>query len=227
MHETKAKINRRIMETTKKVTLDGSSECIQYLSTVDKRLAKAISMVGPITYQPHEDSYSFLVHEIIEQMLSTKVSKKMFERLTILCNGDVTPIAVSLLTDDQIRGIGISQSKVSYIRNLTYAITKGELLLDALGDLPDKTIMDLLCSIRGIGSWTAKMYLIFVLDRQDVLPFEDFAFLQGYKWLYKTEDISRKSVEKRCRKWKPYSSIAARYMYKALDLGFTKNEFHL
>jgi len=76
-------------------------------------------MVGPITYQPHEDSYSFLVREIIEQMLSTKVSKKMFERLTILCNGDVTPIAVSLLTDDQIQGIEISQSKMSYIRNLT------------------------------------------------------------------------------------------------------------
>ncbi|MCC8014242.1 MAG: hypothetical protein LIO87_03520 [Eubacterium sp.] len=81
--------------------------------------------------------------------------------------------------------------------------------------------------ILGIGKWTAKMYLIFVLDCPDVLPVEDAAFLQAYKWLYKTEDCSEKSVYKKCKKWKPYSSIAARYLYRALDMGYTKKEFHL
>lgn len=209
------------------ITLNETSDSIQYLSKRDRRLAKAISMIGPITYQPYDDSYSFLVHEIIEQMLSTKVSRKMFERLSILCDDEITPAKVSQLTDEQIRDIGISRSKVSYIRNLTNAIVNGKLQLENLEELPDKAITESLCSIRGIGPWTAKMYLIFVLDRQDVLPLEDFAFLQGYKWLYKTEDVSRKSVEKRCQKWKPYASIAARYMYKALDMGFTKSEFHL
>lgn len=212
---------------TNVITLDDSSECIQYLCRKDKRLAKAIHMVGPITYRPHEDSYAFLVHEIIEQMLSTKVARKMFERLSVLCNDDITPIAISHLSDEQIRGIGISNSKVSYIRNLTNAIIEGELNLNALDSMADTEITKLLCSIKGIGKWTAKMFLIFVLDRQDVLPYEDYAFLSGYKWLYKTEDVSRHSVEKRCRKWKPYSSIAARYLYKALDMGFTKSEFHL
>ena len=70
-------------------------------------------------------------------------------------------------------------------------------------------------------------YLLFVLNRQDILPLEDVAFLQAYGWLYKTQDRSRSSVEKKCRKWKPYSSIAARYLYRALDDGYTKQEFHL
>lgn len=215
------------MILNKTVTLDENSKSIQYLCNRDKILAKAIKLIGPISYQPHEDAYGFLIHEIIEQMLSTKVSKKMYERLLDLCNGEIIPNVVRQLTDDQIRGIGISNSKVSYIRNLTNEIIEGRLNLSSLQVYTDREIMDALCSIKGIGSWTAKMYLIFVLDRQDVLPFEDYAFLQGYKWLYKTEDTSRKTVEKKCKKWKPYSSIAARYMYKALDMGLTKKEFHL
>lgn len=74
--------------------------------------------------------------------------------------------------------------------------------------------MKKLMPISGIGIWTAKMYLIFVLDRKDILPFEDDAFLQSYRWLYKTTDISKESIIKKCSKWKPCFSIAARYMYK-------------
>ena len=93
--------------------------------------------------------------------------------------------------------------------------------------MTDEAALKELVSLHGIGIWTAKMYLIFVLDRQDILPFEDVAFLQSYKWLYKAEDVSKASIEKKCKKWKPYSSIAARFLYRALDMGFTKKEFHL
>ena len=71
------------------------------------------------------------------------------------------------------------------------------------------------------------MYLIFVLDRQDVLPFEDGAFLQSYRWLYNTTDTTPASVKKKCANWNPYYSIAARYLYRILDLGLTKEDFHL
>ena len=101
-----------------------------------------------------------------------------------------------------------------------------DLVLSDLTKLSDLEVIKKLTKYRGIGNWTAKMYLIFVLNRQDILPYEDGAFIQAYKWLYKTDDISPKAVEKKCRKWKHYSSIAARYMYRALDLGFTKDEFH-
>ena len=90
---------------TEIITLDINSPPIQYLCKKDKRLAKVISMVGPITYSPHEDDpYRFLIHEIIEQMLSVKAGQKIFSRLEELCAGNVNPDNISALTDEQIRG---------------------------------------------------------------------------------------------------------------------------
>lgn len=210
------------------ITLDMNSPSIQYLCKRDKRLAKVISMVGPITYSPHEDDpYCFLIHEIIEQMLSVKAGQKIFARLEELCAGDVNPDNVSALTDEQIRSTGTSNAKVEYLRNLTNALESGSLSFDKLNEMTDKDVIHEMTKIRGIGTWTAKMYLMFVLNRPDILPVEDGAFLQGYRWVYKTEDCKPASVAKKCKKWKPHSSIAARYLYRALDSGLTKEEFHL
>ena len=106
-------------------------------------------------------------------------------------------------------------------------LISGILVFDDLINQTDEEIIHELTSFRGIGTWTAKMFLIFGLNRPDVLPYEDAAFLQSYKWMYKTSDCSKESIMKRCKKWKPYSSIAARYLYRALDYGLTKDEFHL
>lgn len=184
-------------------------------------------MVGPITYQPHDDAFAFLVHEIIEQMLSIKAGAKIYSRLEELCNGSVTANNICQLTDEQIKSIGTSISKVSYIRGITNAVLSGEIDLEELSSLSDQQICKKLLTLKGVGNWTTKMYLIFVLDRQNVLPTEDIAFIQAYEWMYKTTDSSKESIEKRCKKWKPYSSIAARYLYRALDAGFTKEEIHL
>lgn len=209
------------------ITLTSDSESIRYLCKKDKRLARVISSIGPISYQPYEDGYAFLVHEIIEQMLSIKAGVKIYVRLENLCAGSITVSAINSLSDEQIRSIGTSAAKVSYIRSLTQAIDSGTLNFAELPKRNDEEIIKALTSIKGIGNWTAKMYLIFVLDRQDVLPTEDVAFLQAYEWLYKTTDHSTTSVTNKCKKWKPYSSVAARYLYRALDSGLTNTEFHL
>ncbi len=210
------------------ITLSMNTPSVQYLCKKDKRLAKVINMVGPITYTTHaDDPYAFLVHEIIEQMLSIKAGAKIFGRLSDLCNTNIVPATISQLTDDQLKSTGTSQNKVAYIRALTDAITDGNLCLNSLFECPDKDVIKELTRIKGIGNWTAKMYLIFVLNREDVLPIEDIAFLQSYKWMHKTEDISKESIRKKCKKWKPYSSIASRFLYCALDYGLTKTTFHL
>lgn len=209
------------------ITLTPESESIQYLCKKDKRLAKVISTIGPISYHPYDDGYAFLVHEIIEQMLSVKAGAKIYERLETLCAGSITPGAINRLSDEEIRSTGTSSAKVSYIRSLTAAVISGALDLSSLVSMTDSEIIKTLTAIKGIGNWTAKMYLIFVLDRPDVLPTEDVAFLQAYQWLYKTDDRTPESVRRKCKKWKPYSSIAARYLYRALDGGYTKEEFHL
>lgn len=210
------------------VTLDMNTPSVQYLCKKDKRLAKVISMVGSISYVPHEeDAFAFLVHEIIEQMLSVKAGQKIYGRLEELCKGGISPIRISALTDEQIRSTGTSSAKVEYIRNITNAITSRTLDFSVMWQFSDEEVIASLTKIRGIGKWTAKMYLMFVLDRQDILPFEDGAFLQVYRWMYKTQDCSEKAVTAKCKKWKPYSSVASRFCYRALDAGMTKEEFHL
>lgn len=211
------------------IILDMDSTEIVYLCKKDKRLAKVISLVGTLEYAPRnaEDGYAFLIHEIIEQMLSIKAGRKIYSRLEELCNNKVSPQNISSLSIEDIRSTGTSAAKAKYIQNVTKAVLSGSLDLPELEKLSDTEVMKRLTSIQGIGNWTAKMYLIFVLNRPDVLPYEDGAFLQSYRWMYKTNDSSMESVKKKCQKWKPYSSIASRYLYKALDMGLTKAEFHL
>ena len=213
---------------TNEVILDMDTASVQYLCKKDKRLAKIIQMVGPIRYVPYsENPYAFLIHEIIEQMLSAKAGQAIYGRLQNLCDGEIAPERISALSDEIIRGIGTSSSKVKCIRETTNAVEMGVLDFNKLQTLPDDKVMSCLTQIHGIGKWTAKMFLLFVLDRPDVLPLEDVAFLQTYRWIYKTTDCSPAAVLKKCKKWRPYSSVAARFFYKALDSGLTKDEFHL
>lgn len=209
------------------ITLTADSPSVKYLCKKDKRLAKVIAIIGNLTYVKHENPYAFLVHEIIEQMLSVKAGQKILERLNEMCNGSITPEKINVFSVDEIKQIGTSFAKAGYIKNLTESVLSGALDFEVLNELSDKDVIKELTKLKGIGEWTAHMYLIFVLDRPDVLPITDVAFLQVYKWLYKTNDCSKQSVIKKCKKWKPYSSIAARYFYRILDGGYTKEEFHL
>ena len=200
-------------------TLRKDSEEIQYLSQQDEKLAHIISLVGEITYEPFDDPYRFLVSTIIGQMLSNKVGDIITDRLTSLCDGRIAVDAIETLSDEDIRSTGLSKAKIEYIRILTKAVQDGAIDFNDLLYLPDKDVIKKLTSLRGIGMWTAKMYLIFVLDRQDILPFEDGAFLQAYKSVYNARKLNHETIMRRCRCWKPYSSIAARYLYRALDTG--------
>lgn len=209
------------------IKLNADTPAIQYLCRKDKHLAKVIRMIGPIEYRPAENGYWFLVREIMGQMLSNKVAAVFVQRLLDLTAQPITPAKIAALTDQQLRTVGISNSKVRYIRNLTTAIQSRQLVLANLATEPDTAVLKSLTAVKGIGNWSAKMYLIFVLDRPNVLPYEDVAFLQGYGWMWNTHDYKKQSVVKRGRKWSPYASIAVRYMYRALDLGLTKQQFHL
>ena len=212
----------------KLITLDNTSLSVQYLCKKDKRLAKVISLTGKITYKPFTaNPYEFLIHEIIEQMLSIKAGEKIFNRLIDLCGGELTPEKVIKLDENQIRSIGTSSSKVKYIRCVTENVLNGNLSFNELSKMDDITARKKLTGMHGIGNWTAKMYMIFVLDRQNILPYEDITFQNAYKWMYKTDDVTPASIMKRCKKWEPYSSVASRFLYQAFDMGLTKEEFRL
>ena len=200
-------------------------ESLDHLQKVDKRLSKVIERIGVLEYHSYNDSgdgFVFLVREIVGQMISSKVKKVLYNRLLELCANEITPCRISALSIEDLRGIGLSKSKSEYIINLANWTKEGSINFSALNQLSDENIIKSLTAIKGIGNWTAKMYLIFFLQREDVLPYEDGAFLQAYKWLYNTKKTTPESISRKCKKWKPYQSIGARYMYQALDRGLTK-----
>ena len=200
---------------------------VQYLCTKDKRLAKLIDMVGDIEYREQPDYFVRLVRSIINQMLSNKAAHVIGGRIVALCGRDITPENLLKLDREQLRKAGLSYTKADYILGVAKAATAGNLDFSRFPDMTDEEVIKELTRLRGVGTWSAKMFLIFTLNRMDVLPYEDVAFLQTYAWLYKTDDLRPAMIIKRCKKWKPYSSIAARYFYYALDMGLTKQEFHL
>lgn len=199
-----------------------STEVLTYLKARDKRLAKVIETIGDLEISRHTDSFYFLVREIVGQMVSAAVKKVIFGRLDTICNHEITPEAISSLKVEKLRSIGLSNAKANYIHSFAKKVASGEITFEPLANSSDEEVMKQLTSIKGIGAWTSKMYLIFFLCREDVLPYEDGAFLQSYRWLYNTKKIDRQSIERRCKKWKPYTSIGARYLYRALDTGLTK-----
>ena len=200
-------------------------DAIKHLSESDPRLAKVIARIGMLDYRvtnKHNDSFVFLVKEIVGQVISASSKKIIWGRLVELCNGSISPNTITSLSTENLRSIGLSYSKCSYILNLAEKVSDGDINFEMVNELSDDEVIRYLISIRGIGLWTAKMYLIFYLGREDVLPYEDGAFIQAYRWLYNTKNIKPSSIARRCKKWKPYSSIGARFMYRALDTGLTK-----
>lgn len=199
-------------------------ESIEYLQKADRKLSKVINRIGFLgsSINSHKDSFSFLAKEIVGQMISTNTKKRIWGNVLTLCKNDFSPYTVCNLTVEQLRKTGLSYSKSNYILHLAKLVSNNEIDFEKLETMPDDEVMKELTSIKGIGNWTAKMYLLFFLQREDILPYEDGAFLQAYKWLYNTKVIKPESIARRCKKWKPYTSIGARYMYRALDTGLTK-----
>lgn len=212
-------------DTTKRLTILTTDQRVKYLKSKDKRLARIIDIIGDIECVTHSEGFTHIVEEIVGQMLSNKVADVLTERLKNICGGKISVESIEKLNVDSIRSIGLSKAKAQYIINFCNAVKIGAIDLDGLSGLSDEDVMKELTKIQGIGSWTAKMYLLFSLKRDNILPYEDGAFLQSYKWLYDTTDTSVTVIKQRCKKWSPYASIAARYMYIALDSGLTKKPF--
>lgn len=202
------------------------SKKVRYLKEKDWKLGRVINSIGDIDCNLHDDPVEFIACEILGQMLSNKVAKVLRNRLEILCNGKITAQKISVLTHEDLRHIGLSNSKSGYLLNFAEIVNRGEIDFKNLESESDEVVLKKLTAIKGIGSWTAKMYLLFVLCRDDVLPYEDGAFLQAYKWLYNTEKIKKKDIIERCAVWHPYSSIASRFLYRALDTGLTKTDIN-
>lgn len=165
------------------------------------------------------DHFSMLVRAIVSQQLSTKAANTIHTRLTALMPGpQPTPHALAALTEAQLRAVGISRQKAGYLRDLCEKVTSGAVPLDDVDGMPDEEVIVALTRVKGIGRWTAEMFLIFRLLRPDVLPVDDLGIVTAVQRAY---GLRKRPKADRLRKigeaWRPYRSVASWYLWRSLD----------
>lgn len=186
----------------------------------DAVLAAVIRRHGPcgLAAAQRSDHFSALVRAITGQQLSTKAAATIYARLAALMPDGVTPQALSALSDDQLRAVGMSRQKGAYFRDLCDKVLSGALPLDALEAMSDDEVIAALTQVKGIGRWSAEMFLMFRLHRPDVLPVGDLGIVNAVKSVYRlrktpTPDRIRRMGEA----WRPYRSVASWYLWRSLD----------
>ena len=157
---------------------------------------------------------------ITGQQLSTKAAATIFSRLVALMPDGVTPAAMSSLTDEQMRAVGMSRQKIGYFRDLCDKASNGVVPLHALDAMSDEEVIAALTAVKGIGRWSAEMFLMFRLHRPDVLPVDDLGIVKAVKNVYR---LRKRPTAERIRKlgeaWRPYRSVASWYLWRSLDNG--------
>ena len=165
----------------------------------------------------HTDPFTALVHAIIGQQLSTRAAATIRRRFDALFDV-LTPEAVARAGDDQLRGVGLSGQKLAYIRDLCARISSGALPLDRLEQLSDAEIVETLTQVKGIGRWTAEMFLMFRLHRPDVLPVDDLGIVKAVQRAYRLrKPPTPERLTRIGEPWRPYRSVACWYLWASLD----------
>lgn len=193
---------------------------VKHLSKVDPVLKELIRRVGPFTLKTHRDRFDLLVRSILSQQISTKAARAIRLRLVERAQPHgITPESISQLSDQSLREAGLSAQKVSYLRDLADHALAGKLQLNKLGRLDDDTVIAQLVAVRGIGVWTAQMFLMFALGRLDVFPHDDLGLRSSLKSLYKLAELPDKKTSLRLSEpWTPYRTIASWYCWRLSDL---------
>jgi DNA-3-methyladenine glycosylase II len=187
-----------------------------------KPLRPVIDQVGPPPIQrrqPTAARYPFLVRSIVFQQLASRAASAIHGRLCEGCGGTVSASAIDALSDKKMTGFGLSATKRSAIRDLTAHVDAGQVRLNRHGRLADDAIIDELVQVRGIGPWTAQMYLMFCLGRTDVWPTGDFGVRNGWSIIHGLDPmITAKDLEPAGAPLSPHRSAVASYCWSAVDL---------
>jgi DNA-3-methyladenine glycosylase II len=190
------------------------------ISRRDPVLRNLMRRHGPcgLTDSQHTDPFQALVHAIVSQQLSTKAAATIAARVDGLLDGLPTPSRVGTVSDVQLRAAGLSGQKVGYLRDLCRRLEDGSVRLDALDRMTDEAVITSLTSVKGIGRWTAEMFLMFRLHRPDVLPVGDLGIVKAIKVAYGLRALPTPARMLRLGEaWRPYRSVACWYLWASLD----------
>jgi DNA-3-methyladenine glycosylase II len=190
------------------------------LARRDPVLRGLIRRYGPcgLAAAQHADPFRALVRAIIGQQLSTKAAATIEARFAALYEGSPTPAGVAATPDAPLRGVGLSGQKLGYLRDLAHRVHNGSLPLAVLDGMPDEEVIAALTEVKGIGRWTAEMFLMFRLHRPDVLPVGDLGIVKAVQRAYRLRTMpSPARLQRIGEAWRPYRSVACWYLWASLE----------
>jgi DNA-3-methyladenine glycosylase II len=194
-------------------------KALNHLKTCDPVLCAIIERVGPFRMEYGPPEFHSLAESILYQQLNGRAAETIFNRFAAVAGEPITPEGILRLTDEQMRSVGLSKQKSGYLRDLATKTASGLLDFSRLAEMADDDVIEHLTQVKGIGVWTAQMFLMFTLRRPNVLPTGDYGVQAAMKKHYRKRKLPKpQEMEKIARKWAPYRSIACWYLWRSLDI---------
>jgi DNA-3-methyladenine glycosylase II len=194
-------------------------KAILHLKKSDPVLRAIIERVGVCRIEYGEPTFHSLAESILYQQLNGKAAETIFNRFTEQTGDPVTPEGILKLSDAQMRAVGLSKQKTAYLRDLAQKTKDGLLNFKRLADMTDTEVIEHLTQVKGVGVWTAHMFLMFTLRRPDVLPTGDYGVQSAMKKHYRKRKLPKpKDMEKIAKAWAPYRSVACWYLWRSMDI---------
>ncbi len=194
-----------------------SQKEMSYLSAHDSRLKDLILHCGKIEREVNKDIFDALITSIISQQISGKAAITIKNRLYNLIGDKINAQKICEISADNLLSCGISGKKISYIKTISKAVSDGSINFESIKKLKDEDVISILTSFPGVGRWTAEMILIFSLERQDVISYNDFGIRKGMELLYDIDKINKKEFLKISEAYHPYATIASFYLWYAAN----------
>jgi DNA-3-methyladenine glycosylase II len=194
------------------------NDAIQHLRRSDPVLAEIIGRVGDYAIRFRDPDFETLVKSIVFQQLSGRVATVIFGRLTAAAGLPLTPERILKLRPSRMRALGLSTQKTAYIRDLARHTRDKRLIFEELPALSDEAVIERVTQVKGIGVWTAHMFLIFALRRHDVLPTGDLGIRNAIRRAYDLAELPTPAeMEQMAQRWRPYCSVASWYLWRSLE----------
>ena len=188
-----------------------------YLSKKDKRLGKIIKSYPKDFLFSKSDPFMTLARSIVGQQISVKAAQSVWDKLQKKLKV-INPLNIKKTHSNSLKSVGLSRQKVLYLKNLSMAFINKEIKINRWDKMSDEDIIQDLIQIKGIGRWTAEMFLIFNLCRADIFPLDDIGMIKGLCKIYNLDyPVNREKVSEIGKKWKPYRSVATWYLWRSLD----------
>jgi len=201
----------------------GMQKAMMHLTEADATLGELIAKYGTLPPEregrpAHDDHYGALLRSITNQQLSVAAARTIYNRMLDRFGGN-PPTPEQILADDpeELRSVGLSRPKIGYLRSLAEHVLAGELELHRLDELSDEQAISELVAVKGLGEWTAHMFLMFQLERPDVMAPGDLGIRRAIERAYTLEEPDRETIERLAERWRPHRTLACRYLWRSLE----------